>query len=230
MVIGILTITLIPILVGIGDILMAVLIPVIGWIIDIISGVIDILNGVITFLVGVFTGDWEKAWDGVAMIFEGIWNTLVAVFKGIINFFIDIINGAINAIGSVVSTVVDVVNSFNIKIPDWVPLIGGEKLGFYLKKPNIPQIPHLADGGLAYGQTLAMIGEYDGANNNPEVIAPLSKLENMMNVDLLAQKLDKLIAVVDSKEFNAYISQRDVGKAAINYINGQSRILGGSVI
>lgn len=42
--------------------------------------------------------------------------------------------------------------------------------------------------------------------------------------------LRELINVVDSKEFKAYISQNEVGKASINYINNQSRILGGSVI
>jgi hypothetical protein len=40
--------------------------------------------------------------------------------------------------------------------------------------------PALAEGGLAYGRTLATVGEYQGARSNPEVIAPLNKLRGMM--------------------------------------------------
>ena len=41
-------------------------------------------------------------------------------------------------------------------------------------------LPALATGGLAYGPTAAMVGDNPGAAVDPEVIAPLSKLQNMM--------------------------------------------------
>ena len=37
-----------------------------------------------------------------------------------------------------------------------------------------------AKGGVVSGPTLALVGEYAGANNNPEVIAPLDKLRSMI--------------------------------------------------
>jgi len=37
-----------------------------------------------------------------------------------------------------------------------------------------------ANGGIVSGPTPALVGEYTGARSNPEVIAPLSKLQNMM--------------------------------------------------
>lgn len=37
-----------------------------------------------------------------------------------------------------------------------------------------------ASGGLVYGDTLARIGEYPGARNNPEVVAPLSDLRGIL--------------------------------------------------
>ena len=37
-----------------------------------------------------------------------------------------------------------------------------------------------ANGGIVSGPTAALVGEYSGARTNPEVIAPLSKLQNMM--------------------------------------------------
>ena len=42
------------------------------------------------------------------------------------------------------------------------------------------QIPAYRDGALAYGPSLGMIGEYANARTNPEVIAPLDKLQSMM--------------------------------------------------
>ena len=41
-------------------------------------------------------------------------------------------------------------------------------------------IPKYAEGGIAYGPTLGMFGEYAGAVNNPEVVAPLDKLRTML--------------------------------------------------
>jgi hypothetical protein len=41
-------------------------------------------------------------------------------------------------------------------------------------------IPKFANGGIVSGPTLAMVGEYGGASNNPEVIAPLNKLRSML--------------------------------------------------
>ena len=41
-------------------------------------------------------------------------------------------------------------------------------------------IPKFAKGGLAYGPTLGLFGEYAGASNNPEVVAPLDKLRGML--------------------------------------------------
>lgn len=42
-------------------------------------------------------------------------------------------------------------------------------------------IPKFADGGIVYGPTLGLMGEYAGAANNPEVIAPLNKLKDLIN-------------------------------------------------
>lgn len=44
-------------------------------------------------------------------------------------------------------------------------------------------IPKFADGGIASGKTLAMVGEYAGAANNPEVIAPLDKLKSLLGAE-----------------------------------------------
>lgn len=45
---------------------------------------------------------------------------------------------------------------------------------------NRVQIPALAEGGLAFGPTTALIGDNRNARIDPEVVAPLSKLRDMM--------------------------------------------------
>ena len=41
-------------------------------------------------------------------------------------------------------------------------------------------IPQMASGGIVSGPVIAQVGEYAGAQHNPEVIAPLDKLQSMM--------------------------------------------------
>lgn len=48
-----------------------------------IEGILGILEGVIDFIAGVFSGDWERAWQGIQEIFGGIWDTMTASFEGI---------------------------------------------------------------------------------------------------------------------------------------------------
>lgn len=95
-----------------------------------ISGIIDgltqILSGLITFITGVFTGNWKQAWEGVKSIFSGIWEAIKSICTGVVNGIINVINTVIGGLN-------------RLKIPDWVPGIGGKGI-------NIPLIPTLAKG------------------------------------------------------------------------------------
>ena len=114
------------------------------------QGLMTILQNVINFVTNVFTANWSAAWDNVTNIFGTIWGGIVGLVKGPINAVIGIINSAIGAI-----------NSISVTIPDWVPLVGGQTLGF-----NIPQIPMLATGGTIPEPMLAVVGDA------PETIVP----------------------------------------------------------
>jgi phage-related protein len=60
---------------------------VVTFIANAIGGVIDVIKGIVQFITGVFTGDWEKAWEGIKNIFSGIWeaikNIALAAWEGI---------------------------------------------------------------------------------------------------------------------------------------------------
>ncbi len=51
-------------------------------------------------------------------------------------------------------------------------------------------IPKFANGGLAYGTTLGVFGEYPGASHNPEVVAPLDKLRGLLRDTGSAGRVD----------------------------------------
>ena len=50
-------------------------------------------------------------------------------------------------------------------------------------------VPALANGGLAYGPTYAMVGDNPNARTDPEVIAPLSRLQSMLPTAGAAQQI-----------------------------------------
>lgn len=58
--------------------------------------------------------------------------------------------------------------------------IGATVAGIAAAIASIPQPKAFAAGGIVYGNTFAQVGEYPGAANNPEVIAPLSKLKQLI--------------------------------------------------
>lgn len=45
---------------------------------------------------------------------------------------------------------------------------------------SVKNVTAFADGGIAYGPTLGLFGEYAGASSNPEVVAPLNKLKTLI--------------------------------------------------
>lgn len=139
-----------PIIESVGN----VFIRIFGAIGDILSGFIDILSGVITFITGVFTGDWERAWNGLADIFKGIWNACVSCLELVINSGIELINGLINGVNKITG---------NIGIPSI---------------PNIPEvnIPRLATGTVIPPNApfMAILGDQKHGTN---IEAPLDTIK-----------------------------------------------------
>ncbi|HEM6050268.1 hypothetical protein [Streptococcus suis] len=60
---------------------------------DVLGAVSKILGGIIEFLVGVFTGDWEKAWNGIVQIAKGIWEMLSSIFKFVWDAIVSFLKG-----------------------------------------------------------------------------------------------------------------------------------------
>ena len=70
-------------------------------------------------------------------------------------------------------------------------------------------IPMLAEGGLASGPTLAMVGEYAGASGNPEVIAPLDKLRGLLAEPAAPIDFSKVEFRIKGRELVGILSKED---------------------
>lgn len=134
----------------------------------IINSLEVVFLGLTSFISGVFSGNWRRAWFGVRQIFESIVSGLSHIFKAPLNFMIDGINKFLSGIGK-------------IKIPDWVPGVGGK--GF-----SIPRIPRLAKGGIVSASTIANIGEA-----GTEAVIPLQR--NTQGLDMIAEKISERLSL-----------------------------------
>ena len=161
---------------GVSDIAVEVFNFMGGYISNIFGGIIQnfqnffdagkkIFTGFIDFITGAFTGDWELAWKGVANIFGGILDGIAAMAKAPINGMIGLINGFLGGLN-------------NIKIPKWVPGVGGKSF-------SISTLPYLADGGhVLNGQ--AIVGEAGPElltnKNGKTTVTPLSDEEKRKGI------------------------------------------------
>lgn len=128
-----------------------------------------------------FRDTFSKAWQAVknvfsagGKIFDGIVDSISGVFKDVVNSLIDGINWVIAQPFNGINWALDGIR--NVEILDWEPFS-------WLPSIDVPEIPKLANGGLAAAPTLAMVGDNRNAAVDPEVIAPLSKLQGMLGGD-----------------------------------------------
>lgn len=128
---------------------------------EIWGGIEEIFKGIISFVKNVFAGDWSAAWESVKQIFKGAFDALVGFAKAPLNLIIGLINGLIDGL----NWIVDGINSISFEVPDWVPLIGGKRVGFNLG--HIGKIAYLAQGGVLQSGS-AVVGE-----NGPELLSML---------------------------------------------------------
>lgn len=169
---------------------------------EVVNGIKRSFNGVLEFITGVFTGNWESAWTGVKNIFGGIFDSLKGIFITPINWIIDRLNDFIRQVNK-------------IKIPDWVPGIGGyginigtikrigenyvstatffKTLGSHInrivgaasKKRNNAIATPHARGGFVQQPSLAYVGE----RRKKEAIIPLE--QNLGWADIMADRLSE---------------------------------------
>lgn len=102
---------IIPVLVPIFESIWNTITSVFGSIADTIGGIIQTFKGLIDFIVGIFTGDWNKAWEGIKTFFIGIWNAIKGFFETIWNAIKGVVETAVNIIKGIVTTVFNAIKT-----------------------------------------------------------------------------------------------------------------------
>ena len=137
----------------------------------IFDGIKEVFQGIIDFVIGIFTGDWERAWNGVVEIFSGICDQIAGYAQGIIDFA----SGIISAVSDAISWI----NSLDERISGTVQA-NIDAYGLYATDPW----PTYASGGfpdvgqlfLARESGPEMVGTVGGRTavaNNSDIVAAI---------------------------------------------------------
>lgn len=138
------------------------------------EGIKNVFSSVANFFKEIF----QKAWEGVKKVFEVGGKIFDGIKDGIVNAFKTIVNGIITGINKVVEVPFNAINFALKKIHD-IDILGVKPFG-WLGTINVPQIPKLATGTVAYAPMVAQIGEYAGAKQNPEIVAPSDMIRQIV--------------------------------------------------
>lgn len=96
----------------------------------------------------------EKVFQPIGNAFVKLWNGAKGVINGMFRGIESFINGIIGGINFLIRAV----NKISFEVPDWVPEIGGKKLGFNLQELGKVSLPQLAKGGTVLRGS-AIVGE-----------------------------------------------------------------------
>lgn len=159
----------------------------------ILGGAFDILKNLLSMAWEGVKGAVGLAWDGIKALFQLAMDAQIAIVGGaldkIIEFFKGLGTRLLDAMGDLVGFLTrpfreafnliagywnDTVGSLQVSVPSWVPEIGGK--GF-----NMPTIPRLAEGGLAFNPMLAIVGDHK--TGGAEIIAPEAKMAEVVRAN-----------------------------------------------
>ena len=182
---------------------------VVTFIADRITSLYEVFNGIIDFITGVFSGDWEKAWEGLKNIFKGIINSIIAIAEGMVNGIITGINTVINGLNGLVGK-------------------AGSIIGLELHIPEIPKIkiPRLAKGAVIppNREFLAVLGDQkQGAN----IEAP-AELIKQMTMEAIAEMGGGGNQTV--REEHYYLNETELMRVLYRLVKGGERLNGKSLI
>ena len=161
----------------------------------------NIWNGI----TGVISGALDRIFSVASTVGSNIKNAIVNAFNGIkngiktpINGIIGFINGMVSGITQGLNACINALNKIDIKVPDWVPVIGGNSFGFNLPTLRAPQIPYLASGAVIPPNApfAAVLGDQRRGNN---IEAPESLIRRIVKEETGGSKKYQFTAMLNRR-------------------------------
>lgn len=184
------------------------------------KGVWDFITGLFSGLANFFGSIFSGAWEAVKNVFSTGGRIFMGIVDGITQAFRTIVNAIITGINHVVAIPFNAINGF-LSFLKSIDILGIKPFG-WVGTIDVPQIPLLAEGGVAGGATQAIIGEA-----GTEVVLPLEN--NTDNwAGLLASTLmeqmetesigGREIVVNMTNEINNQLDAEEIGRVMMQSI------------
>lgn len=171
----------------------------------------NILGGIIQFIKGVFTGDLKMALDGVKKVAKGIVNGVLIIVESFINNIIRGLNWLITKI-----------NSISLKVPSWVPGVGGKGWSPHIGQMSSISLPRLATGAVIppNKEFLAVLGDQKSGTN---IETPLATM-----VDAFKQAMAESGGGVTTVVIQ--LDGKEIARSTVKNINNMTRAAGKPVL
>lgn len=184
---------------------------------ELIGGAIAFLQGafqgLIMFFSGVFTGDWDKAWQGIIQIGKSAINLLISMVESFVNFFVRGVNAVIAAL-----------NSIRVDIPDWVPGLGGKSFGINIPSIRELKLPRLAEGAVIppNREFMAVLGDQKSGTN---IETPLETMVQAFRMALqdMGGGQSEAVMVIDDEVFARLVykmNNKESSRIGVSLVGG----------
>lgn len=171
----------------------------------------NILGGIIQFIKGVFTGDLKMALDGVKKVAKGIVNGVLIIVESFINNIIRGLNWLITKI-----------NSISLKVPSWVPGVGGKGWSPHIGQMSSISLPRLATGAVIppNKEFLAVLGDQKSGTN---IETPLATMVEAFKQAMAESGGGATTVVIQ-------LDGKEIARSTVKNINNMTRAAGKPVL
>lgn len=171
----------------------------------------NVWNGFKTKVSSIFPGIKQTiidAWNGIKTSTTNIWNGIKNAVKSPINAIIGFMNRWLRGMANIINGLSGMLNNLKFDIPDWVPGVGGNSLGFNIPKVTAPQIPYLASGAVIRGGDpfMAVLGDQPRGQTNIETPLPTM-------VNAFKQAMAESGGAGGEVSVRVYLGEKDITKA-----------------
>lgn len=190
------------------------------WIGETFTGIWDTVTNLFGGLADFFGSVFGGAWEAVKNVFSTGGKIFMGIVDGITQAFRTIVNAIITGINHVVALPFNAINGF-LSFLKSINILGIEPFG-WVGTIDVPQIPLLAEGGVAGSATQAIIGEA-----GTEVVLPLENntdnwaglLASTLMEQMEAESIGGREIVVNmTNEINNQLDAEEIGRVMIQSI------------